>query len=216
MPEFQVSEKLISFLIFLPVFFLSLAIHEYSHAFSAHKLGDNTAKDLGRLTLNPIRHLDLMGSIVMPLISFASGYMLIGWAKPVPVNRANLRNQFRDDIIVSASGPFSNLVLAIFLFILLVILNPSQIPERLSNLLQLGIYFNIFLFVFNLLPIPPLDGSHILYDLFPNRFTAAILNAGFYGFFILLLFIYSPLWKYVIKIINFIFSIFVSIGQYFW
>jgi len=212
MPEIQVSEKLISFLLFMPLFFISLAVHEFSHAYSAHRFGDNTAKDLGRLTLNPVKHIDLVGSIIMPLISFASGYMLIGWAKPVPVNRSNFKNHLRDDAVVSAAGPVSNFILAVIFFILSVLMVSVYPSERFINLLRLGCYFNLFLFVFNLLPIPPLDGSHILYDIFPNRFTASLINAGFYGFFILLIFIYSPLWSYVVKIINFIFRIFLSIS----
>lgn len=213
MPEIEINEKLISFLFFMPLFFLSLAIHEYSHAFTAFKFGDETARRSGRLTLNPIKHIDLIGSIVMPLLSFASGLMLIGWAKPVPVNRANFKNRLRDDAIVSAAGPFSNLVLAILFLVCIVLfqsMNPNSTPgnERIFNILNLGIYFNIFLFAFNLLPIPPLDGSHILYDIFPNKITAGLLNAGIYGFFILMIFIYSPLWSYFVKIINSIYTFF--------
>jgi len=217
MPEIQINEKLISFLFFLPLFFLSLAIHEYSHAFSAYKFGDDTAKRQGRLSLNPIRHLDLIGSVVMPVLSFASGFMLIGWAKPVPVNRENFKNKLRDDAVVSAAGPISNFLLALLFFVLIVLmqnlnLEQSTANERIYNLLNLGVYFNIFLFAFNLLPIPPLDGSHILYDLFPNRMTAGLLNAGIYGFFILMVFIYSPLWTYFVQIINSIYSLFFKLS----
>lgn len=216
MPDIEINEKLISFLMFLPLFFLSLAVHEYSHAYLAEKFGDDTAKRLGRLTLNPIRHIDLVGSIIMPLLSFASGFMLIGWAKPVPVNRNNLRNQLRDDALVSAAGPLSNLLLAVMFFLLILLMHQmnftgSSGSDKVFNLLNLGMYFNIFLFLFNLLPIPPLDGSHILYDIFPNRLTAGLLNTGIYGFFILMLFIYSPLWAYFVKVINSIYTFFFHI-----
>lgn len=217
MPNISVNENLIIFLLFLPVFFVSLAIHEFSHAFAASKMGDFTARDQGRLSLNPLRHLDMIGSVLMPLMSFASGFMIIGWAKPVPVNRDNFRNRFRDDALVSFAGPLSNFLLAILLFILLYLVDNSVTSqtagaERLIRILTMGSYFNVFLFAFNLLPIPPLDGSHILYDLFPNRFTALIAGSGFYGFFILILFIYSPLWGYFVKFVNFVFELFILVA----
>lgn len=214
MSDIQVSEKLISFLTFMPFFFLSITIHEFAHAFSASKLGDNTAKNIGRLTLNPFKHADLIGTIVMPLASFASGFALIGWAKPVPIDRRNFKNHLRDDAIVSFAGPLSNFILAVLFFIcLLIILNFNfSSKEYLINIFWYGVFFNIFLFAFNLLPIPPLDGSHILYDIFPGKFTASLLNLGLYGSIILLIFIYSPLWKYFMMIINSILNIFLTIA----
>ena len=210
MPEIQVSEKLISFLYFLPIFFMSLAIHEFAHAYVANKKGDSTAKHLGRLTLNPIKHLDLVGSVLMPIMAFASGFALIGWAKPVPVNRRNLKDPLKDDALVSAAGPVSNFILAIFFFIVFALLDKTnpQSFETAKNILWFGTFFNIFLFAFNLLPIPPLDGSHILYDLFPNKFTAKLLNLGLYGTIILFIFIYSPLWDYFFSIVNSILQMF--------
>ncbi len=213
MPDIQVSEKLISFLTFLPFFFLSLAVHEYAHAFFAKKFGDDTAEKEGRLTLNPIKHIDLIGSIAMPLFAFSSGFMLIGWAKPVPVNASNFRSPLKDDAIVSAAGPLSNLLLSFFFFISLFMVEKFLVPDSalLKNILWFGVYFNVFLFAFNLLPIPPLDGSHILFDLFPNKITAKIRNLGIYGSIILLVFIYSPLWDYFLKFINLFLEIFVSL-----
>ena len=214
MEGIQVSERLISFLTFLPMFFISITIHELAHALSASKLGDDTAKSLGRLTLNPIKHADLVGTVIMPIASFASGFALIGWAKPVPVNRNNFKNQFRDDAIVSAAGPVSNLILAVIFFIGFIISANiiGSYNSLVVNIFWYGVFFNIFLFAFNLLPIPPLDGSHILFDLFPNQLTARLLNLGFYGTFILLLFIYSPLWGFFMEFINFILSIFLGIA----
>ncbi|HEX2865738.1 MAG TPA: site-2 protease family protein [Ignavibacteriales bacterium] len=211
MPEVQVNERLINFLLFLPVFFISLAFHEFSHAFFAHRLGDDTAKDEGRLSLNPIKHIDLIGSVLMPLISFASSSFLIGWAKPVPVNRRNFKNMLRDDAVVSFAGPVANFVLGVFLFILYALLQQSAGPafEKLSGILWMGSYFNVFLFCFNLLPIPPMDGSHILFDIFPNEFTAKIAGSGLYGFLFLMIFIFSPLWGYFIRVVNFIFKLFI-------
>ncbi len=212
--EIQVNERLINFLIFLPLFFISLAVHEFAHAYYANKLGDSTAKDQGRMTLNPIKHIDLVGSLLMPFIAFASGFLIIGWAKPVPVNPNNFKNPYKDDALVSVAGPVSNFALAL-LFASLLFLNQALTPDTnswLNSVLTLAVYFNVFLFAFNLLPIPPLDGSHILFDLFPNQITAKILNLGFYGTIILFLFIYSPLWKYfmmfVVSVTEFILRIF--------
>ena len=150
----------------------------------------------------------------MPLASFASGFALIGWAKPVPVNRNNLRNEFRDDAVVSFAGPFSNLMLAILFFIVFLFMyNSSGASQFWINVMWYGVFFNIFLFLFNLIPIPPLDGSHILYDLYPNHLTAKLLNLGFYGTIILLVFIYSPLWGYFMKLVTFILNLFLTIGN---
>jgi Zn-dependent protease len=204
LPNIQISEKLISFLFFIPIFLVSLTIHEFAHAITAAKLGDNTAKDMGRMTINPIKHADLIGTILVPLMSFFSGFALIGWAKPVPVDRRNFKNPFKDDAFVSFAGPFSNLVLAIvFALILTATYNSSMNSDSLIlNILWYGTFFNVFLFFFNLIPIPPLDGSHILFDLFPNKFTASLLRLGIYGSIALLFFIYSPLWKYFFMLIN--------------
>lgn len=213
MENIQLSERLISFLLFIPVFLLSLTIHELAHAFIAYRKGDHTAKNAGRLTFNPIKHLDLVGSVIMPFISFSSGLLLIGWAKPVPVNRNNFKDPLKDDTLVSFAGPLSNLVLAILFAIMLSLFYNFQISdsEFVLNLIWYGVFFNIFLFAFNLLPIPPLDGSHILFDIFPNKLTARYLGIGFYGTVILILFIYSPLWNYFFGLINYLMGILLKI-----
>lgn len=217
MSNIHISEKLISFLTFLPVFFVSLAIHEFAHAFSASKLGDNTAKNLGRLTLNPFKHADIIGTYIMPLASFSTGIALIGWAKPVPVDRRNFKNHFRDDAIVSFAGPFSNFILSLIFFICFLIFANINVEYKqyVLNFFWYGVFLNIFLFAFNLLPIPPLDGSHILFDIFPNKATAKLLNLGIYGSIILMFFIYSPLWSYFMKFINLILSLFVKTAGFF-
>lgn len=206
MPDIQISEKLILLFYFLPIFLISLTIHEYAHAFFAYKFGDNTAFKLGRLTLNPIKHIDLVGSIIMPILAFTSGFMLIGWAKPVPVNRRNFKNGLRDDAIVSAAGPISNLIIAVIVYLLysLIVFGGSEINYILYNIIRLTIIFNVFLFCFNLLPIPPLDGSHIIYDLFPNNYTAKLQNLGVYGTILLFVFIYSPLWPMFMNLVNWV------------
>ncbi len=206
MPDIQISERLISFLTFLPMFVLSITFHEYAHAFVAFKKGDPTAKNMGRLTLNPIKHADLIGTLIMPIASFATGVALIGWAKPVPVDRRNFKNLYSDDAYVSFAGPFANLILALIFYVIFFVFINYHLTQNqlLVNFFWYGVFFNIFLFAFNLLPIPPLDGSHILFDLFPNKITLKILNLGLYGTLILLLFIYSPLWRFFMQLINFI------------
>jgi Zn-dependent protease len=216
LPDLQISERLIKFLMFLPIFLLSISVHEYSHAFFANKYGDDTAKKLGRLTLNPFKHIDLVGSVIMPLAAFASGFALIGWAKPVPVDRRNFSDPLKDDAVVSFAGPLSNFIFSILLFVLFLI-SVNIFGEQnliISDLLWYGVFLNVFLFAFNLLPIPPLDGSHILFDLFPNKLFAKYLNLGLYGSLLLLVFIYSPLWGFFMKIVNFILQLFLKIGGY--
>lgn len=206
MPDIQISEQLILLFYFLPIFLISLTIHEYAHAFFAYKFGDDTAFKMGRLTLNPIKHIDLVGSIIMPILAFTSGFMLIGWAKPVPVNRNKFKNGLKDDAIVSVAGPISNLVFAVIVYVLysLSVIGGAEINNIFYNIIRLTIIFNVFLFCFNLLPIPPLDGSHIIYDLFPNNYTAKLQNLGVYGTILLFVFIYSPLWPMFMNLVNWI------------
>ncbi len=210
MPDIQISQKLILLFYFLPIFLISLSIHEYAHALLAFKFGDDTAKNLGRLTLNPIKHLDLFGSIIMPVMAFTSGFMLIGWAKPVPVNRNKFKDVYKNDAIVSAAGPFANLVLAIIVYLVYLFLSGTSFMQShiVFSIFRLTIIFNIFLFCFNLLPIPPLDGSHIIFDLFPNQYTAKLQKLGMYGTLILFIFIYSPLWSVFMNLVNWIIDFF--------
>lgn len=215
MQEIEVSKRLISFLTFLPVFFISITVHEFAHAFIAWRFGDNTAKDQGRLTLNPIKHADLIGTVIMPLASFATGFALIGWARPVPVDRRNFKNPLMDDAAVSFAGPLSNFIFAVILFITYYFVDHSGTSHQwLTGILWYGVFLNVFLFLFNLLPIPPLDGSHILFDLFPGKLTAGILNMGLYGSLLLMFFIYSPLWNYFMKVLAFILQIFLRTAGY--
>ncbi|MBZ0200919.1 MAG: site-2 protease family protein [Ignavibacteriaceae bacterium] len=212
----QIGEKIIFLILFIPLFLVSIAIHEFAHAFIASRLGDNTAKNMGRLSLNPIKHADLVGSLIVPLATFISGFAMIGWAKPVPIDRRNFKNTFRDDALVSFAGPLSNLLLAIVFLLLFVLLGAFNLLNNnfVLRVFWYGMFLNIFLFAFNLLPIPPLDGSHILYDVFPNKITAKLLNLGLYGSIILLVFIYSPLWGFFIDFVNLIMNFFLSLAGY--
>lgn len=177
-------------LMIIPLIF-AVVVHEVAHGWVALKSGDPTAKLLGRLTLNPIKHIDLFGTILVPaLMAFVGGF-IFGWAKPVPVNWRNLRNPRRDMALVAFAGPATNLLMAAIWAILLSF--TSQMGNLASNaglmfgyMCYFGIIINVILFVLNLLPIPPLDGSRIVTSLLPNR-TAMIYNRlEPFGFFILL------------------------------
>lgn len=183
----------------LPILLFSVVIHEIAHGWMALRLGDPTAKEMGRLTLNPIPHIDLVGSIIVPLFSlFVAGRVFIAWAKPVPVNPMNFSNYRRDDILVSVIGPVSNFCLAfictIFVIVLYLIeplLNDSNSLlvegfQFLKYMFAGGITLNVVLAVFNMIPIPPLDGSHVLASLLPDRLSEQYQNIGFFGIFIII------------------------------
>ncbi|MBI3110634.1 MAG: site-2 protease family protein [Ignavibacteriales bacterium] len=178
-----------------PILIFSIVVHEVAHGLTALKLGDPTARDLGRLTLNPIPHIDLFGSILVPLMSYlAAGTVFIAWAKPVPVNPMYFKHFRRDDILVSAAGPISNFIVAggcaLLYVVTLKLFGPLQdIPEGfersfvtfLNAMFLGGITLNIFLAVFNLIPVPPLDGSHVLASLLPAELGNRYRQIGFFG-----------------------------------
>lgn len=156
--------------IFFIILIISIVIHELAHGYTALFLGDNTAENKGRLTLNPIAHADLFGTVLLPLIFLLLGSsFFFGYAKPVPYNPNNLKNKKWGESIVSVVGPISNIVLAIFFFVILFIFSKVGFGNELVyRILHLSILINIVLAIFNLLPIPPLDGSKILFDLIKN------------------------------------------------
>jgi Zn-dependent protease len=171
-----------------PAILFSLTVHEFFHAWTAHKFGDDTAKDLGRLTLNPLAHLDLLGTIALFLTSFR-----FGWAKPVPVNPFNLRNPRTADIWISAAGPLSNLGLAlIFGIIFRAILEMQiQVPEAIAIFLYLSVTINVSLAFFNLVPLYPLDGSHVLRNLLPPSMEEAYAKLDTFAPILLMLLAFS-------------------------
>ena len=174
---------------FLIVILFSAIIHEYAHGLAAFLLGDDSAKHEGRLTLNPIPHIDPIGTVLVPGALFLLGTgFLFGWAKPVPFNPYNLKNQRWGPSIVGVAGPGTNLLIAI-IFALIIRLVPGISPDFVI-FLGIIVYANIILGVFNLLPIPPLDGSKVLYALLPPSFAKVKYFFDRYGFFILLLFIF--------------------------
>ena len=178
----------ISFIVLL----FSLTVHEMAHAWTADQLGDPTARLLGRVSLNPIVHADLIGTVLFPLVSMISGATLIGWAKPVPVNLRYLHHPRRDYILVAAAGPASNLILALFasLLLLIVPISPQMVGEPnvsvpIARLLSQLVGLNVLLAVFNMIPIPPLDGGNVLAGLLPPDLAALFNKVRPYGFILL-------------------------------
>ncbi len=164
----------------LPGLFTAIIFHELAHGYTAYLLGDNTAKDSGRLTLNPFKHMDLTGFICMLIFKF-------GWAKPVPINPFNFKNRKRDTILVSLAGPLSNFIIAIILGLILSfnkITNPI-----LFKILIITLWYNIMLGVFNLLPFPPLDGSKIVASLLPQKLEYYFYKYEKYMYVILIILI---------------------------
>lgn len=188
------------------VFIFSIVIHEVSHGFVAERLGDPTARVMGRLTLNPLKHLDPFGSVILPglMILLNTGFVF-GWAKPVPFDPRNLRNPKTDAGKIALAGPISNLLIA---FVFSIALRFVSGPIFL--LFQAVIIINILLAVFNLVPIPPLDGSKILYAILPDKEVVHKVMFGLeqYGFILLLLFILGGGVGLIYPVISFIYRIF--------
>ena len=177
----------------LPVLF-AITIHEAAHGYAARHFGDNTAYMMGRITLNPAKHIDPVGTILMPLLLYfaTSGAFLFGYAKPVPVNFNNLRNPKRDMIWVALAGPASNLVQALLWLALFIVLIGVGVEERFFlQMAKGGVLVNLVMWAFNLFPLPPLDGGRILVGLLPYRSAATLSRVEPYGFFIVLALVLS-------------------------
>lgn len=182
-------------IIFMAIVLLfSLTVHESAHAWAAHHFGDDTAKFLGRISLNPIRHIDLFGTIIFPFILIMAGSpVLFGWAKPVPVNPHNLKNPIRDYGWVAFAGPLSNLIIAFLVFVVLkvnLMLNYGEFGTG-SYFLYLLMAINLILAVFNLIPIYPLDGGSVLTAILPERHRHLMQPLRQYGFLFLILILFT-------------------------
>ena len=181
-------------LLLILVLLFSVVIHEVAHAWQARREGDTTAEDLGRITLNPLPHIDPVGSVLVPLLLYASGTsFLFGWAKPVPVNPANYGDPKWGDIRVSLAGIVSNLGLAVAATFLTIgavwlqgAMGPSALTEGLLIAARYGILINLVLAFFNLIPIPPLDGSHVLFHFLPRPLALKYREAGRFGLLIVM------------------------------
>ena len=189
--------RLQTLILLAPGAILAIALHEAMHGYVADRLGDPTARVQGRLTLNPFKHIDLFGTILVPALLYYTGGFLFGWAKPVPVNIFNLRQPKRDMALVAAAGPGANLVLGLCASAMLFALTPlvrADLSERilvtviqpLVVLFALMLRFNIMLMFFNLIPIPPLDGGRILVGILPHRAALKVAAIEPFGFFLLI------------------------------
>jgi Zn-dependent protease len=189
---------------FFIIIVLSSVIHEYAHGWMADRLGDPTARLSGRLTINPIAHIDPMGTFVVPavLFLFSGGRFLFAWAKPVPVNPFNLKNIRFGTGGVAIAGPASNVLLALIFGTIIRFMNPGQFSEFLSII----VYANLLLAVFNLVPIPPLDGSKVLFAILPSQFNDLKVYLEAYGW-VLLLFFALFFFNLLIPVILFLFEV---------
>jgi Zn-dependent protease len=187
------------------VLLFSLTVHEMAHAWTADALGDPTARLLGRVSLNPIVHADLLGTVIFPLVAMVSGAPLLGWAKPVPVNGRQLRHPRRDFMLVAAAGPASNLVMAVIAALLLALLpiSPQTLGEPtvtvpLAAILSQTMRLNVLLAVFNMVPIPPLDGGNVLAGLLPATLAMTFNRIRPYGFILLYALILTNGFDYIV------------------
>jgi len=193
-------------IITFPILLFSIVLHEYCHGYVAYMCGDNTAKQMGRLTMNPIPHIDLMGSIILPaLLVITNAGFLIGYPKPVPINPNKFRDYKKHHIYVSLAGVSANLLLAVFFTVLLGLYAKLFNPEQNSFvllMLKYGIQINVILAVFNLLPIPPLDGSWVLYHLLPRDLAAMYQKIFPYGFYIIIILLMTNMLHRIIMPFN--------------
>ncbi|MDQ9171741.1 site-2 protease family protein [Oxalobacteraceae bacterium R-40] len=172
----------------LPVIF-AITLHEAAHAYVAKYFGDTTAYSQGRMSLNPVKHIDPLGTLLLPIIMFiaTSGTFFFGYAKPVPVEWGNLRKPKRDMAWVAFAGPAANLVMALMWLVMAIMLQAMSIDEVFfMKMAQAGVWFNLLIFAFNLFPLPPLDGGRIMTSILPNRLAFKFAQIEPYGFFIVL------------------------------
>ncbi len=206
------DKKHMSMLFSLIIIIFSAIVHEYMHGWMADKLGDPTAKDAGRLTLNPIPHIDFFGSILLPfLLIFSGSRFIFGWAKPVPFNPYNLHDQKYGPAKVALAGPLSNFAVALFFGLLLRFFGTAIISFNLITfeLFSIIVFINLLLAIFNLVPIPPLDGSKVITPFLPYSWQARMMNLERYGLILVLLFVFFG-FSLIMPIIDLLFRIIVG------
>jgi Zn-dependent protease len=194
------SQAIQTFILAAPVLLFSVVAHEVAHGYAALKQGDDTALMLGRLTLNPIKHIDPFMTILLPLILAVSGGPILGGAKPVPVNPRKYRKFKRGDIIVSLAGIVTNLALAVICTVLIVVIglipvtpSTAETQALVQAMMGWGIVINLLLAAFNLLPVPPLDGSHVMKYILPPGWALGYQRVGFFGIIILIFLLRTPI-----------------------
>lgn len=190
----------IDFIFSIIILVFSAIIHEVAHGYSAYLMGDNTAKYQGRLTLNPFKHLEWFGSVIMPILSYFLGGFIIGWAKPVPFNPYNLRNQRWGEAIVAGAGPLINICIALFFGLLIRFNLLSAFGDAFIYICSVIVYINLILATFNLMPIPPLDGSKILFSILPYSWRGARDFLERNSIFLLVFFVFF-LWSLIVPLV---------------
>ena len=205
MPELNLFYTLFVFVI--PVLF-AVTVHEVAHGWVASQFGDQTAKSLGRLTLNPIKHIDLVGTILVPVIMFYTSGFIFGWAKPVPVDWRNLGHPRRDMALVAIAGPAANFLMILFWAVLAKIItllgaDPNNLAQLILIMCSIGITINIVLMILNLFPLLPLDGGRVMTAMLPPNLAIPFSRLEPYGLIILVLLLFSGiLWKILLPIIS--------------
>jgi len=184
-----------------PLLLFSITVHEFAHGFVADKRGDSTARLLGRLTLNPLAHVDFFGTIVLPVFAIITGAPVFGWAKPVPVNPYELYNPKKDMAYVGIAGPISNLLVAVFSGFALRITSSVPVLNFISPVFIFLIYINVLLPVFNLIPVPPLDGSRVVSGLLPSELSYQYEKLTPYGFIIIIFLLMSGFLEIVFRFV---------------
>ncbi len=211
--------EVISQIITLVVLILSIVLHEVAHGYAANWLGDPTARLAGRLSPNPLLHIDPLGSVIIPAILFLTGAnFLFGWAKPVPYNPYNLSNQKWGESIVAAAGPLTNLLLAFIFAMLIRFAHPLGLSASFIEMTQYIVFINILLAVFNIIPFPPLDGSKVIVPFLPfglqikyRAFTRYVEGMGFVALFLSVFIFMHIFWKPFSEVVNGIFRLLVGV-----
>ena len=199
----------VEFIFQIAILIMSVVIHEVSHGYAASFLGDQTAKYQGRLTLNPLKHLDFVGSFLVPSMAYFLGGFIFGWAKPVPYNPYNLKPGRWSEAIVAAAGPASNIALAL-IFGLLLRIGVATSPAFIQ-ITSVIVFINILLAIFNLMPIPPLDGSKLLFAAFPDKLYQLRGFSERYGLILVLFFIFF-LWQFIFPVIVLLFRLLTGVA----
>lgn len=209
--ELSLIQKIVIYA--LPVIF-AITVHEAAHGYAAKYFGDMTAHNAGRITLNPLKHIDPFGTILLPALTIMLGGILFGWAKPVPVDFSRLRNPKKDMLWVAAAGPASNFVMAVFWALVLKysVSMPEAFIVPLTLMAKAGVMINIVLMVLNLLPLPPLDGGRIAVSLLPHHLAQPFAQLERYGFIILIVLLFTGvLNKILMPLISIVYSLISSL-----